>query len=37
MTDEWGNPYIAGTTATEARMFCGREEVFDWIQNRLVG
>ncbi len=31
------NPYIAGAPVTEARMFFGREDVFDWIQNSLVG
>jgi tetratricopeptide (TPR) repeat protein len=31
------NPYIAGAPVTEASMFFGREDVFDWIQNSLVG
>ena len=31
------NPYIAGAPVTEARMFFGREDVFDWIQNSLTG
>jgi tetratricopeptide (TPR) repeat protein len=37
MVDELVNPYIAGAPVTEARMFFGREDVFDWIQNSLVG
>jgi len=31
------NPYIAGAPVTETRMFFGREDVFDWIQNSLSG
>ena len=31
------NPYIAGAPVTETKMFFGREDVFDWIQNSLVG
>ncbi len=31
------NPYIAGAPVTEARMFFGREDVFEWIQNSLTG
>jgi tetratricopeptide (TPR) repeat protein len=31
------NPYIAGAPVVEARMFFGREDVFDWIQNSLTG
>jgi len=31
------NPYIAGAPVTEAKMFFGREDVFDWIQNSLTG
>jgi hypothetical protein len=31
------NPYIAGAPIVEARMFFGREDVFDWIQNSLTG
>src|SRR5512136_1123941 len=34
---EMVNPYIAGAPVTEARMFFGREDVFDWIQNNLSG
>ena len=40
---QWGpmseliNPYIAGAPVTETRMFFGREDVFDWIQNSLSG
>src|SRR5512136_465748 len=34
---EMVNPYIAGAPVTEARMFFGREDVFDWIQNNLAG
>jgi basic membrane lipoprotein Med (substrate-binding protein (PBP1-ABC) superfamily)/predicted Zn-dependent protease len=37
MVGELVNPYIAGAPVTEARMFFGREDVFDWIQNSLVG
>lgn len=37
MVDKLVNPYIAGAPVTEARMFFGREDVFDWIQNSLVG
>jgi tetratricopeptide (TPR) repeat protein/photosystem II stability/assembly factor-like uncharacterized protein len=31
------NPYIAGAPVTEAKMFFGRDDVFDWIQNNLTG
>ena len=31
------NPYIAGAPVVETRMFFGREDVFDWIQNSLTG
>jgi len=31
------NPYIAGAPVAETRMFFGREDVFEWIQNSLVG
>ena len=31
------NPYIAGAPVTEARMFFGREDVFDWIEKSLGG
>ncbi len=31
------NPYIAGAPVTEQRMFFGREDVFNWIQNSLAG
>jgi basic membrane lipoprotein Med (substrate-binding protein (PBP1-ABC) superfamily) len=37
MDTELVNPYIAGAPVTETRMFFGREDVFDWIQNSLVG
>lgn len=37
MADGLVNPYIAGAPVTEARMFFGREDVFDWIENSLVG
>jgi tetratricopeptide (TPR) repeat protein/photosystem II stability/assembly factor-like uncharacterized protein len=35
--DEIVNPYIAGAPVTEQRMFFGREDVFNWIQNSLAG
>ncbi len=31
------NPYIAGAPVVEARMFFGREDVFEWIRNSLTG
>jgi tetratricopeptide (TPR) repeat protein len=31
------NPYIAGAPVTDARMFFGREDVFDWIERSLAG
>ena len=31
------NPYIAGAPVTEASMFFGREDVFDWIERSLPG
>jgi tetratricopeptide (TPR) repeat protein/photosystem II stability/assembly factor-like uncharacterized protein len=31
------NPYIAGAPVTEARMFFGREDVFDWIEKSITG
>ena len=31
------NPYIAGAPVTEARMFFGREDVFQWIENSISG
>ncbi len=37
MTSELINPYIAGAPVTEVRMFFGREDVFNWIQNSLAG
>ena len=35
--DEIINPYIAGAPVTETKMFFGREDVFEWIQNSLSG
>lgn len=37
MVDELVNPYIAGAPVTEARMFFGREDVFQWIENSIAG
>ena len=37
MPNDLINPYIAGAPVTEVRMFFGREDVFDWIQNSLTG
>ncbi len=34
---EMVNPYIAGAPVVETRMFFGREDVFEWIQNSLTG
>jgi tetratricopeptide (TPR) repeat protein len=34
---EMVNPYIAGAPVVETRMFFGREDVFNWIQNSLTG
>ena len=31
------NPYIAGAPVTEASMFFGRQDVFDWIERSLAG
>ncbi|MBC7263400.1 MAG: tetratricopeptide repeat protein [Chloroflexi bacterium] len=31
------NPYIAGAPVTDARMFFGRDDVFDWIAHNLAG
>jgi tetratricopeptide (TPR) repeat protein/photosystem II stability/assembly factor-like uncharacterized protein len=31
------NPFIAGAPVVEQRMFFGREDVFEWIQNSLTG
>jgi tetratricopeptide (TPR) repeat protein/photosystem II stability/assembly factor-like uncharacterized protein len=31
------NPYIAGAPVLERRMFFGREDVFEWIENSLTG
>ena len=31
------NPYIAGAPVTDARMFFGREDVFEWIEHSLTG
>jgi tetratricopeptide (TPR) repeat protein len=31
------NPYIAGAPVTEASMFFGRQDVFDWIEGSLAG
>jgi len=31
------NPYIAGSPVTDAKMFFGREDIFDWIQHSLAG
>ncbi len=33
----WVNPYIAGAPVTEASMFFGREDVFQWIENSIGG
>ncbi len=35
--DEIVNPYIAGAPVTEQRMFFGREDIFQWIENSLTG
>ena len=35
--DEIVNPYIAGAPVTEQRMFFGREDIFQWIENSLAG
>ena len=34
---EMVNPYIAGAPVTEAGMFFGREDVFNWIERSLPG
>jgi basic membrane protein A len=31
------NPYIAGSPVTDANMFFGREDIFDWIRHSLAG
>src|SRR3972149_5543055 len=31
------NPYIAGSPVTDAKMFFGREDIFDWIRHSLAG
>ncbi len=31
------NPFIAGAPVVEEKMFIGREDVFDWIENGLSG
>ncbi|MBM3126930.1 MAG: hypothetical protein FJZ87_17985, partial [Chloroflexi bacterium] len=31
------NPYIAGAPVVEARMFFGREDIFQWIENSIAG
>jgi hypothetical protein len=31
------NPYIAGSPVTDAKMFFGREDIFDWIRHSLSG
>ncbi|MBE7435688.1 MAG: tetratricopeptide repeat protein [Anaerolineales bacterium] len=31
------NPYIAGAPVTEQRMFFGREDIFQWIENSIAG
>jgi tetratricopeptide (TPR) repeat protein len=31
------NPYIAGAPVTEQRMFFGREDIFQWIENSVAG
>lgn len=31
------NPYIAGAPVTEQRMFFGRDDIFQWIENSLTG
>jgi formylglycine-generating enzyme required for sulfatase activity/tetratricopeptide (TPR) repeat protein len=31
------NPYIAGSAVKDPKMFFGREDVFDWIKNSLLG
>lgn len=33
----WVNPYIAGAPITEAGMFFGREDVFQWIEDNIAG
>ncbi len=35
--DEIINPYIAGAPVTEQRMFFGREDIFQWIENSIAG
>lgn len=34
---EMVNPYIAGAPVTEQRMFFGREDIFQWIENSIAG
>jgi len=34
---EWVNPYIAGAPVAETKMFFGRADVFDWIEQNLTG
>jgi formylglycine-generating enzyme required for sulfatase activity len=31
------NPYIAGAPVTEQRMFFGRDDIFQWIENSIAG
>jgi len=31
------NPYIAGAPVTEQRMFFGRQDIFQWIENSIAG
>ena len=31
------NPYIAGAPVTEQRMFFGREDIFQWVENSIAG
>jgi tetratricopeptide (TPR) repeat protein len=37
MVDGLINPYIAGAPVTEKRMFFGREDIFQWIENSIAG
>ena len=31
------NPYVAGNPVTGERMFFGREDVFTWVRDNLIG
>jgi AAA+ ATPase superfamily predicted ATPase len=37
MSTEWRNPYVAGSPIRGQEMFFGRDNVFEWLREHLIG